>query len=77
VQDAGSFAVLDCGLPNGVPTDEYGNVWSSADDGLPNMKTSINSALLDGSTRRKSQSWSGRWLAYGVGLQYLRTSEAQ
>lgn len=33
-RDAGVFATLDCGLPDGIRVDEAGNLWSSAGDGV-------------------------------------------
>lgn len=34
VHDAGVFATLDCGLPDGMRVDTAGNLWSSAGDGV-------------------------------------------
>jgi gluconolactonase len=34
VRDAGVFATLDCGLPDGMRVDTAGNLWSSAGDGV-------------------------------------------
>jgi gluconolactonase len=34
LRDAGIFATLDCGLPDGLRVDLDGNVWSSAGDGV-------------------------------------------
>ena len=34
LSDAGRLAELDCGVPDGMAVDEYGNVWSSAGDGV-------------------------------------------
>lgn len=34
LRDAGVFATIDCGLPDGMRVDVAGNVWSSAGDGV-------------------------------------------
>ncbi|SEK48131.1 SMP-30/gluconolactonase/LRE family protein [Pacificibacter marinus] len=34
IHDAGVFATLDCGLPDGMRVDTAGNLWSSAGDGV-------------------------------------------